>query len=155
MQSVRRTVRGKVRVTQCRGLCARKKSRNTATSTEPDGRTIQNTPASRRVCVNDEAPVTPAVPGQSVSGRAGMEAREPRAQTAHGQRRLQERGTQSTGRMTRTWQGRNTRGRNARDGVEKWLIEYVRTPGLFCQGRTCGEKKKKKKRRREPANTGA
>jgi hypothetical protein len=45
-------------------------------------------------------------------------------------------------------------------GVEKWLIEYVRTPGLFCQGRTCGEKKKKKKkkkkkRRREPANTGA
>jgi hypothetical protein len=58
--------------------------------------------------------------------------------------------------MTRTWQGRNTRGRNARDGVEKWLIEYVRTPGLFCQGRTCGEKKKKKKkRRREPANTGA
>jgi hypothetical protein len=27
-------------------------------------------------------------------------------------------------------------------GVEKWLIEYVRTPGLFCKGRTCGEKKK-------------
>jgi hypothetical protein len=120
---------------------------NTTASTEPDERTIQNTPASRRGCVNDEAAATSTIPGSSVSVRAGMEAREPRAQTAHEQRRLQERGTQSTGRITRTWHGKaGTQEGGMQEmewsGVEKWLIEYVRTPGLFCKGRTCGEKKK-------------
>jgi hypothetical protein len=75
--------------------------------------------------IKAQPPAPPTVPGSSVSVRAGMEAREPRAQTAHEQRRLQERGTQSVVRQGGSHEHGKARQGHEREECKRWSEKVV------------------------------